>query len=63
MYLHLVPKIYHPDIHPCEIISVEIPELSLKLTSSELSVGKPYPNKNKLVVMRKGRMVLPTVQN
>jgi len=58
MYLHLVPKIFHPDFHPCDIISVEIPELSLKLTSSELSVGKPYRNKNILVVMRKGRKAM-----
>lgn len=51
MYLHLVPKILHPMANLCTLESVSVPEISLSLTSRELTTMKPYPNKTYSVGM------------
>ena len=58
MYLHLVPKILHPLANLCTLESVSIPEISLSLTTNELTTMKPYPNKSYRVGMLKGRKAL-----
>lgn len=58
MFLHLVPKIFHPMGNLCTLDSVSIPELSLRLTDNELVAMRPYPNKQYLVGMLKGRRAL-----
>ncbi|ENH3412314.1 hypothetical protein ABWC92_004607 [Escherichia coli] len=58
MYLHLVPKILHPMANLCTLESVSVPEISLSLTTRELTTMKPYPNKTYRVGMLKGRKAL-----
>lgn len=58
MYLHLIPKILHPMGNQCTLVSVSVPELSLCLTDTELVAMRPYPNKQYLVGMLKGRRAL-----
>ncbi|HEC5165770.1 TPA: hypothetical protein R3U69_002298 [Escherichia coli] len=58
MFLHLVPKILHPMGNICSLDSVSVPELSLHLTDNDLVVMRPYPNKQYLVGMLKGRRAL-----
>lgn len=56
MYLHIVPRFYNYLQNKVKVVSVEIPELNFKLDETELSVGRPFPNKYIHVVMKKGRM-------
>lgn len=58
MFLHLVPKILHPMGNLCTLDSVSVPELSLRLTGNDLVAMRPYPNKQYLVGMLKGRRAL-----
>ncbi len=58
MFLHLVPKILHPMGNICTLDSVSVPELSLHLTDNDLVAMRPYPNKQYLVGMLKGRRAL-----
>jgi len=55
MYLHIVPRFYNYLPGNVEVVSVEIPELNVKLDASKLSVGRPFPNKYIYVVMKKGK--------
>ncbi len=55
MYLHIVPKLYHLMANQCSLKSIFIPELGFKIEANELSIGRPFPNKNIYVGMRKGR--------
>ncbi|TRQ06952.1 hypothetical protein DNP73_23800, partial [Salmonella enterica subsp. enterica serovar Panama] len=57
-FLHLVPKILHPMGNLCTLDSVSVPELSLRLTGNDLVAMRPYPNKQYLVGMLKGRRAL-----
>ena len=45
MYYHFIPKYFadNPD-RDCNLRSLEIPELGIKLTDKELKTIKPYPN-------------------
>lgn len=60
MLFHLVPKLYSPyaNISNVEILSISIPDLNIKINQSELSQGKPFPNKNYYVGMLKGRKAM-----
>lgn len=58
MFLHLVPKILHPMGNLCTLDSVSVTELSLHLTGNDLVAMRPYPNKQYLVGMLKGRKAL-----
>ena len=42
----------------CHLESIVIPELDFKIEGDALSTGKPYPNKNIWVGMRKGRKAI-----
>lgn len=55
MVIHIVPKLFHLMANKCHLQSVEIPELSFKVEGDALSVGRPWPNKNIWVGMRRGR--------
>ncbi|EBX0472506.1 hypothetical protein R497_24215 [Salmonella enterica subsp. enterica serovar Havana] len=58
MYLHIVPTLFHLMANKCHLESIVIPELDLKIDGESLSVGRPWPNKNVWVGMRKGRKAI-----
>ncbi|ENZ1913673.1 DUF6012 family protein [Salmonella enterica] len=58
MYLHIVPRLFHLMANKCHLESVTIPELDFIIKSDALSTGRPYPNKNIWVGMRKGRKAI-----
>lgn len=58
MYLHIVPRLFHLMANTCHLESVTIPELDFIIKSDALSTGRPYPNKNIWVGMRKGRKAI-----
>ncbi|MFA2965214.1 hypothetical protein KWF73_18350 [Acinetobacter pittii] len=61
MLFHIVPKIYNPysNITVLGIESIAIPDLNIHIDADQLSFGKPYPNKNYFVGMKKeGRKAL-----
>lgn len=58
MIIHIVPKLFHLMANKCHLQSIEIPELSFKIESNDLSVGRPWPNKNIWVGMRRGRKAM-----
>lgn len=50
MLIHLAPKCHSPWVSDIALISVEIPELSMKLRGGkELRARRPYPNKDYVV--------------
>lgn len=55
MLLHLEPSLYLDFGLKAKLISVEIPELKLKIEGDVLKTGKPYPNKNYIVGSLKSR--------
>ncbi|ENL6119091.1 hypothetical protein AB5O01_004805 [Salmonella enterica] len=58
MYLHIVPQLYHLMANKCHLESITIPELDFIIEGDALSTGRPYPNKNIWVGMRKGRKAI-----
>ncbi|MGS6255010.1 DUF6012 family protein [Enterobacter asburiae] len=58
MYLHLVPRLFHLMANKCHLESITIPELDFIIEGDALSTGRPYPNKNIWVSMRKGRKAI-----
>ncbi|ELB5688628.1 hypothetical protein RHT52_004605 [Salmonella enterica] len=58
MYLHIVPRLFHLMANKCHPESVTIPELNFRIEGDALSTGRPYPNKNIWVGMRKGRKAI-----
>lgn len=58
MYLHIVPQLFHLMANKCHLESIIIPELDFKIESDALSTGRPHPNKNIWVGMRKGRKAI-----
>ncbi|EIO1438449.1 hypothetical protein AO411_2019760 [Salmonella enterica subsp. enterica serovar Sarajane] len=58
MYLHIVPRLFHLMANKCHPESVTIPELDFIIEGNALSMGRPYPNKNIWVGMRKGRKAI-----
>lgn len=58
MYLHIVPQLFHLMANKCHLESIVIPELDFRVELEALSTGRPYPNKNYWVGMRKGRKAL-----
>ncbi|EAX8328651.1 hypothetical protein BRR44_20975 [Salmonella enterica] len=58
MYLHIVPRLFHLMANKCHPESVTIPELDFRIEGDALSTGRPYPNKNIRVGMRKGRKAI-----
>ncbi|ENY4510826.1 DUF6012 family protein [Salmonella enterica] len=58
MYLHIVPRLFHLMANKCHLKSVTIPELDFIIEGDALSTGRPYPNKNIWVGMRKGRKAI-----
>lgn len=55
MILHIVPQLFHLMANKCHLESIVIPELDFKIEVDALSTGRPHPNKNIWVGMRKGR--------
>ncbi|EHM4620418.1 hypothetical protein KGK29_004564 [Salmonella enterica] len=55
MYLHIVPQLFHLMANKCHLESILIPELDFRIKGNALSTGRPHPNKNIRVGMRKGR--------
>lgn len=58
MYLHIVPKLFHLMANKCHLESIVIPELDFRIEGDALSTGRPHPNKNIWVGMRKGRKAI-----
>lgn len=58
MYLHIVPQLFHLMANKCHLESVAIPELNFRIEGDALSTGRPHPNKNIWVGMRKGRKAI-----
>lgn len=58
MYLHIVPSLFHLMANKCHLESISIPEIGFNVSGSALSTGRPWPNKNLLVGMRKGRKAI-----
>jgi len=58
MYLHIIPQLFHLMANGSHLESIVIPELDFKIEGDALSTGKPYPNKNIWVGMRKGRKAI-----
>lgn len=55
MYLHITPQLFHLMGNECHLKSIVIPELDFRIEGDALSTGRPFPNKNIWVGMRKGR--------
>lgn len=46
MLIHITPRIYIPHlVRACELVSLNIAELGVSLTSADLATRQPYPNK------------------
>lgn len=58
MYLHIVPRLFHLMANKCHLEAIAIPELDFKIEADALSTGRPYPNKNIWIGMRKGRKAI-----
>ncbi|HAV2128608.1 TPA: hypothetical protein JHJ64_005037 [Enterobacter cloacae] len=58
MYLHIVPQLFHLMANKCHLESIVIPELDFKIEGEALSTGRPHPNKNIWVGMKKGRKAI-----
>lgn len=58
MYLHIVPKLFHLMANKCRLESIVIPELDFQIEDNALSTGRPWPNKNIWVGMKKGRKAI-----
>lgn len=58
MYLHIVPGLFHLMANKCHIESISIPELDFVIDGDALSTGRPWPNKNIWVGMKKGRKAI-----
>ena len=58
MYLHITPQLFHLMGNECHLKSIVIPELDFRIEGDALSTGRPHPNKNIWVGMRKGRKAL-----
>lgn len=58
MYLHIVPTLFHLMANKCHLESIFIPELDFKIEGDALSTGRPHPNKNIWVGMKKGRKAI-----
>lgn len=57
MYFHIVPKLYHLMVNKCHLESIVIPEIYFKIDVDVLSTGRPWPNGNIWVGMRKGKLL------
>lgn len=58
MYIHIVPSLFHLMANKCHLESITIPELDFKIEVDSLSTGRPHPNKNIWVGMKKGRKAI-----
>ncbi|EEC0866539.1 hypothetical protein AHY58_004891, partial [Salmonella enterica subsp. enterica] len=58
MLLHIVPQLMHLMANKCQLESVVIQKLNFKISGDALATGRPYPNKNIWVGMRKGRKAI-----
>ncbi|EFB0088150.1 hypothetical protein H0L72_004743 [Salmonella enterica] len=58
MYLHIVPNLFHLMANECRLKSITIPEFDFKIEVDALSTGRPWPNRNVWVGMRKGRKAI-----
>ncbi|HGK4568944.1 TPA: DUF6012 family protein [Yersinia enterocolitica] len=58
MYIHIVPELFHLMANKCHLEAIAIPELDFKIEGDALSTGRPHPNKNIWVGMRKGRKAI-----
>ncbi|HCR1912183.1 TPA: hypothetical protein ONC18_004987 [Enterobacter kobei] len=58
MYIHIVPSLFHLMANKCHLESIFISELGFKLEGDALSTGRPHPNKNIWVGMKKGRKAI-----
>lgn len=58
MYIHIVPQLFHLMANKCHLESIAIPELDFKVEGDALSTGRPHPNKNIWIGMRKGRKAI-----
>lgn len=58
MYIHIVPELFHLMANKCHLESIAISELDFKIEGDALSTGRPHPNKNIWVGMRKGRKAI-----
>ncbi|AXD74810.1 hypothetical protein RNE10_004667 [Salmonella enterica] len=58
MYLHIVPNLFHLMANECRLESITIPEFDFKIEVDALSTGRPWPNRNVWVGMRKGRKAI-----
>ncbi|CZV48594.1 DUF6012 family protein [Enterobacter hormaechei] len=58
MYIHIVPSLFHLMANKCHLESIVISELEFKLEGDALSTGRPHPNKNIWVGMKKGRKAI-----
>lgn len=58
MLLHIVPQLMHLMANKCQLESVVIQQLDFKISGDALATGRPHPNKNFWVGMRKGRKAI-----
>lgn len=58
MFIHIVPSLFHLMANKCHLESITIPELDFKIEGEALSTGRPHPNKNIWVGMKKGRKAI-----
>ncbi|MGP3252665.1 DUF6012 family protein (plasmid) [Serratia marcescens] len=58
MYIHIVPQLFHLMANKCHLESIAIPELDFRIEGDALSTGRPHPNKNIWVGMRKSRKAI-----
>lgn len=58
MFIHIVPSLFHLMANKCHLESITISELDFKIEGEALSTGRPHPNKNIWVGMKKGRKAI-----
>ncbi|EMN5850633.1 hypothetical protein RJO36_004095 [Enterobacter hormaechei] len=58
MFIHIVPSLFHLMANKCHLESITIPELNFKIEGEALSTGRPHPNKNIWVGMKKSRKAI-----
>ncbi|HII3107445.1 DUF6012 family protein [Enterobacter hormaechei] len=58
MFIHIVPSLFHLMANKCHLESITISELDFKIECEALSTGRPHPNKNIWVGMKKGRKAI-----
>lgn len=59
MFIHLIPKMFFRYSNDISILSLEVPELDIFLTSEDLAIRKPFPNKcYHVACKRKGKKAI-----